>query len=392
MTSYSRATTEKAPGSKNSTEFESIALLFQGGGALGAYQAGVYEALAEADIIPDWVGGISIGAINGAIIAGNKRADRVERLRGFWEAMTANPIWGQYNSFSPFMMLGGDAVRSLWNGMSASSTVALGIQGFFKPHVLPSWFVPPDSLSAISFYDTGELHKTLKQFIDFDILNSGATRFTISAVNVSTGNYTIFDTSSHNIGPEHIMASCALPPGLPAVEIEDQYYWDGGLISNTPLEWVMNKPTGNTLVFQVDLWSAEGDFPKDILEVMTRGKEIQYSSRTRAMTTVFRQLHKYRNTFASLYNKLPPELKESKEAQELARDCGANLFNIVHLIYRTRDYEGCSKDFEFSRQSMEEHWEAGHEDTVRSLNHKDVLKLPSRAEGIMTYDLTRPAT
>jgi NTE family protein len=373
----------------NKSEFASIALLLQGGGALGAYQGGVYEALAESQIVPDWVGGISIGAINGAIIAGNKPAERVEKLRGFWDLLTSNPPWYQSWPLNPLVTTGDGAVRSFWNRVSAAMTVTLGVPGFFGPHVLP-WLAARGSPSATSMYDTKELGQTLHRFIDFDLLNSGVTRFTTSAVNVTSGNYTRFDTLSQEIGPSHIMASGALPPGLPAIEIEGEHYWDGGLISNTPLDWVLHQATSqNTLIFQVDLWSSEGEFPKDILEVATRGKEIQYSSRTRAITRQFKEIHRNRHLFASLYDKLPPELKESKEARQLSSDCGASLYNIVHLIYRARQYEDYSKDFEFSRQSMEEHWKAGYEDTQHSLEHKEVLKLPACAEGVTTYDLTR---
>ena len=376
------------PRLKKKTEFESIALLLQGGGALGAYQGGVYEALAESDIVPDWVGGISIGAINGAIIAGNKPSERVEKLRGFWELLTSNPLWQQW-PISPPIMTGEETTRFFLNYVSAAMTVAFGVRGFFGPHVSP-WLATPGSPSATSMYDTKGLEKTLYSFIDFDLLNAGAIRFTTSAVNVTSGNYTLFDNFSQKIGPAHIMASGALPPGLPAIQIEDTPYWDGGLISNTPLDWVLHESTRqNTLIFQVDLWSAEGEFPKDLLEVATRGKEIQYSSRTRAITRQFKETHRKQHLFASLYNKLPKELKESEEARQLSTECGASLYNIVHLIYRARKYEDYSRDFEFSRQSMEDHWKAGYEDTLHSLEHKEVLKLPACADGVMTYDLTR---
>lgn len=370
-------------------EFESTALLLQGGGALGAYQAGVYEALAEAGIMPTWVGGISIGAVNGAIIAGNKPENRLEKLRGFWEFLTADPIWNQFSIPNPLVDHGGDVFRSFLNQVSAGMASTIGVQGFFRPHMLPPWFMPPGNPMATSFYNTEEFEKTLNEYIDFDYLNSGAVRYTTSAVNIQTGNYTVFDTLTQKIRPAHIMASGALPPALPAVEIEGQHYWDGGLISNTPLEWVMNDATDDTLVFQVDLWSAMGELPKDMMDVMTRGKEIQYSSRTRAMTTRFKQSQKLRHAFATLYKKLPDALKDTEEAKLLYKAADTHVYNIVHLIYRARHYEGYSKDYEFSRASMEDHWKAGYNDTKRSLRHRDILKLPDCAEGIKTYDVSQ---
>jgi len=390
MASVSRAVKEKAPVSKNGSEFESIALLLQGGGALGAYQAGVYEALAEADIIPDWVGGISMGAINGAIIAGNKPADRVAKLRGFWEGITASDsIWGGTSSFSKFVQNGGEAMHTFWNQMSAATTVLKGVPGFFTPRLPPAWLSPPGSPAALSFYDTSTLKKMLEEFIDFKILNSGELHYTTSAINIRTGNYTLFDSLSQKIGPEHVMASAALPPALPAIEIEGQHYWDAGLISNTPLQWVMDSKTSkDTLVFQVDLWSARGEFPKDMTEVVTRGKEIQYSSRTRAVTDRFKHVQQMRHAFATLYKQLPQALKKTKEAELLHAASDSHVYNIVHLIYRTQAYEGYSKDYEFSRLTMEEHWKAGYNDTVRSLRHKEILKRPKCTEGIMTYDVS----
>jgi NTE family protein len=364
-----------------------VALLLQGGGALGAYQAGVYEALAETGIAPDWVGGISIGAINGAIIAGNKPEDRIAKLRGFWEYLTANPFWDHFGFLKPFIRQGGDMARAFHNQMNANVSMLTGVPGFFTPHVAP-WLLPNGNPAATSFYDTDRLATTLERFIDFDVLNTNGVRYTTSAVNVHSGNYTLFDTQSQDIGVAHVMASGALPPALPSVEIDGQYYWDGGVISNTPLQWVMDEAVQNTLIFQVDLWSAIGDVPGNISEVMTREKEIRYSSRTRAVTNQFKKEQKQRHAFATLYEKLPPELKQTTEAQILLKDSDINVYNIVHLIYRTRHYEGYSKDYEFSRQSMEDHWTAGYNDTVRSLRHKAVLQLPDCAEGIKTFDVT----
>jgi NTE family protein len=374
---------------KKACEFESIALLLQGGGALGAYQGGVYQALTEADIEPNWIGGISIGAVTGAIIAGNTPANRVPRLRGFWEHITSNPLTGQHSFLAHLLKAGGDAMRIFWGQLSAGTALTSGVAGFFTPHPLPPWCCPPGSPWATSYYDTDGFRQTLEKFIDFNLLNSAGIRYTTGAVNVRTGNFTVFDTTTQQIGPEHVMASGALPPALPAVEIEGQYFWDGGLVSNTPLQWVVDETTKDTLVFQVDLWSSRGRLPSDIPSVMTRQKEIQYSSRTRAVTDHARHDQHLRHTFATLYDKLPANLKKTDEAQLLHRVSNCKVYNIVHLIYRAQGYEGFAKDFEFSRPTMEDHWAAGYKDTVRSLRHKEVLKRPTCAEGIVTFDLTR---
>jgi NTE family protein len=266
----------KARVRKTPSEFGTTALLLQGGGALGAYQAGVYEALAEAEILPEWVAGISIGAINGAIIAGNQPAERVAKLRGFWEQLTSWPALGQCEVFNGLVEQGGNPARNLWNQVSTGVSVAAGTPGFFKPRMIPPWASPEGTLAATSYYDTGEFKSTLEQFIDFDFLNSGAARYTVSAVNVRSGNYELFDSAEREIGPEHVMASGALPPEFPAVEIEGEKYWDGGIVSNTPLEWLAAASDRDMLVFQVDLWSARGHFPRNMMEASTRLKEIQY--------------------------------------------------------------------------------------------------------------------
>ncbi len=367
--------------------FECTALLLQGGGALGAYQAGVYQALSEANIHPSWVAGISIGAVNAAIIAGNAPQARLDKLRQFWESMTP----GRFGALGPQLEAAlalGDEARKLWNQALATSVLVTGVPGFFVPRLPSPLLSPPGTLRATSFYDTEELKTTLEDLVDFDRLNSGETRFSAGAVNVRTGNFVYFDTESHTIGPEHVMASGALPPGFPAVEIEGTFYWDGGLVSNTPLQFVVDAAEGrDMLVFQVDLWCARGDFPRNMAEVLTRHKEIQYSSRTRANTDWFKRDKRLRCTLASLLEKLPDELKESPEAEFLKTKADHSVANIIHLIYRSQAYEGYSKDFEFSRLTMEEHWRAGYNEAVRTLRHPEILERPASADGVFTFDL-----
>jgi NTE family protein len=366
--------------------FERIALLLQGGGALGPYQAGVYAALEEARLQPDWVAGISIGAINGALIAGNAPERRVEQLRAFWEDITASP-WALDTWLAPWSQTS-DVLRRWTNEASAAIAIAGGAPGFFSPRHIAPWLVPAGGAGATSYCDTGKLRSTLERLIDFDRINEGSVRFTVGAVNVRSGNLVCFDTETHHIGPEHIMASGALPPGFPAVEIDGEHYWDGGLVSNTPLEWVVESvPRKDTLAFQVDLWSARGDFPRDMAEVETRRKEIVYSSRTRASTSSFKRMQRMRHAAAKLSADMPEHVRNSPEMEVLQPMIDHKAYNIVHLIYQTKTYEGHSKDYEFSRQSMEEHWRAGYHDAVRTLRHPEIFRRSKTPDGVFTFDL-----
>jgi NTE family protein len=369
--------------------FEVIALVLQGGGALGAFQAGVYEALSEQGLHPNWIAGVSIGAINAAIIAGNSENTRIDRLQEFWKRVTAETPWSWLDG-AGFGFTKGDQARNFLNKFSATQALAGGAAGFFAARPINPWLHPDGTIEATSFYNTSELKATLERLVDSDRINAGATRFSVGAVNVRTGNFVYFDNTTHTIRPEHIMASGALPPGFPAIEIEGEYYWDGGLVSNTPLQWVLDtEPRRDTLAFQVDLWSARGEFPRNMLEVMTREKEIRYSSRTRAGTDQFKHIQKLRCALAALLEKLPEDLKNSPESKLLSTAADHKVYNIVHLIYRAKNYEGHSKDYEFSRLSMEEHWHAGYYDARRTLRHPEVLKRPTDLAGVFTFDLAQ---
>jgi NTE family protein len=367
--------------------FECVALVLQGGGALGAYQAGVYEALSEAGIHPDWIAGISIGAINAAIIAGNPPDSRVDRLREFWTQVTTDGFW-PYVGDGNLGFASGDAARNFRSQMSATMVLANGASRFFAARPVTPWLLPGGTIEATSFYDTKDLKRTLERLVDFDRLNSGAVRFSVGAVNVRTGNFVYFDSTTHAIRPEHVMASGALPPGFPAIEIEGEHYWDGGLVSNTPLQWVVEgQPRRDTLIFQVDLWNARGEFPRNMFEVMTREKEIRYSSRTRMGTDQFKHIQRLHAAAAGLLDKLPDDLKNSLDAQLLRPAVDRKVYNIVQLIYRAKNYEGHSKDYEFSRAGMEEHWRAGYHDARRTLRHREVLQRPTNHEGVFAFDL-----
>ncbi len=387
----------RLPQQSGRAPFERIALLLQGGGALGAYQAGVYQGLAEAGLHPDWTAGISIGAINAALIAGNPPEDRVARLRQFWELVTStDPYW----QFPPSSTAEGnelmaqldpskgDVVRALSNQWSAARALCLGAPGFFMPRLLTPWLWPHGSAEATGYYDTQALKSTLERLVDFDRINSGAMRFSVGAVNVRTGNFVYFDTATHRIGPEHVMASGALPPGFPAVEIDGEHYWDGGLVSNTPLSWVVdNLPHRDTLAFQVDLWSAQGELPRKMAQIQARQKEIQYSSRTRAELNRFREIQSLRGALSRLIEKLPAELGASPEVDILRPASEPKVWNLVQLGYHSKKYEDDTKDYEFSRRSMEDHWQAGYHDTIRTLRHPEVLERPRSPDGVFTFDI-----
>jgi NTE family protein len=267
-------------------------------------------------------------------------------------------------------------------------TVTTGAPGFFKPRPIFPFAYPGGSIEATSLYDIASLKSTLERLVDFDRINSGTVRLSVGAVNVRSGNFTYFDTNTHKIKPEHVMASGALPPGFPAVEIDGEFYWDGGLVSNTPLDWVLgNESRQDTLAFQVDLWNALGELPGNLAEVETRRKEIQYSSRTRANTDHFKYVQRLRNTVAALIDDLPSEMKNHVAVDVLRPAAERKAYNIVHLIYRARNYEGHSKDYEFSRASMQTHWRAGYHDTIRTLRRPHILERPSNHEGVAIFDL-----
>src|SRR5713101_995161 len=283
-----------------------VALVLQGGGALGSYQAGVYEALASSDYKPDWVAGISIGAINAAIIAGNSPEMRVEKLREFWRTITTSAIWPVRISD---LVNGAGLPFDLGKQVSAMHALMFGQSNFFAPRKPTDWWF---GHTPTSYYDTSSLKSTLERLVDFDRINSREIRFSVGAVNVRTGNFAYFDNAETEIRTEHVLASGALPPGFPAVEIDGEYYWDGGLVSNTPLtEIVRESQHKDTLVFQVDLWSAGGTLPGDFLDVAERAKDIQYSSRTRAITAFVSQSQKHARLIKELLEHIPEKVRRT---------------------------------------------------------------------------------
>ncbi len=353
-----------------------VALVLQGGGALGSYQAGVYEALAQADYTPNWVVGISIGAINAAIIAGNAPQHRVEKLRAFWREVSApSSVWPE---------LPNGPLREAQRRAGAVAALLFGQPGFFQPQPPLAWITPDP---PTSYYRTAALRGTLERLVDFDRINSRETRFSVAATNVRTGNFAYFDNTTTRIRPEHVMASGALPPGFPAVEIDGEQYWDGGLVSNTPLLQVMQSvPRSSRLIFQVDLFPARGKLPRTLDEVTERQKDIGYSSRTRLGTSMFRMMHDVSHNVNALLERLPAELKETPEAHFLRRIACVTTMDIVHLIYRPVEPQGPAKDFEFSRQTMQSRWDTGKGDAARALAHSPWLAPMPPNKGVRIFD------
>jgi NTE family protein len=359
-----------------------IALILQGGGALGAYQAGVYEALHEHGIEPDWVTGVSIGAINAAIIAGNSRAARLGKLREFWERITDRKVW----HYTP----DGDVYRQMRNATSSFMTMSMGQPGFFKPHQMSPWLSPAGARTATSFYCSSPLKETLEDLVDFSLINEQAIRFAVGAVNVLSGNFVYFDNHQEEIIPEHIMASGALPPALPMVKIGTDFFWDGGIDSNTPLRHLLdNEDRTNTLVIQVDLFSARGELPRAMEDVLGRHKDIMYSSRTRHNTDMFRRLREWKRRLQIVLAKVPEDAltdEDRKLRNELAE---LSDMTILQLIYQQKAYEGHAKDYDFSGTSMREHWQSGYEDTRRTLKQRRWLEMPAPGAGIQVHDVHR---
>jgi NTE family protein len=328
-------------------------IVFQGGGALGAYQAGAYEALHGAGIRPEWIAGISIGAINSAIVAGSPEDKRVENLRAFWEMVSAGPAT---------LPIGEEPMlRRFYNEFSAGWAANFGVKGFYKP-LAPNPFAFFAGMSPLAFYDTSPLIATLNSLVDFDLINRGPIRLSVGAVEIESANFRYFDSlqlkNRNGIDARHIAASGALPPGFPPVEIEGKHYWDGGLVSNTPLQWIMDRRdhTEDICVFQVDLFSASGPMPRDMVEAAAREKEIRFSSRTRLNTSIAREQEKMRKALKRVLEKVPRELADDPDVQYLLGQQDGGGTTVVHLIYKRRKYETSTMDYEFSRITMEDHW------------------------------------
>ena len=365
-------------------EHERTILVLQGGGALGAYQAGVYEALHEADIAPDWVTGVSIGAINAELIVGNRPADRIARLREFWDRVSSGiPL------AVPAPL---DWLRVQFNRWSASASMAFGVPGFFLPRIPSPLFALPGQIGALSLYDTSPLIETLRDLVDFDVINARDVRISVGAVDVRKGNSVYFDTADPELAfaPAHVMASGALPPGLPPIVVGGVAYWDGGLVSNTPLWYVLDQcRLMNALIFQVDLFSARGRMPQDLDDVLERAKDIQYSSKTRFNTNRAKEEEALRQALRNVIAKLPARLRSDKDVRVLQESARHRHISIVHLINRHSTFSSDSKDYEFSRGTIRALWDAGRADMRRTMQNPDWQEACGAARGVHTFDLTQ---
>lgn len=378
-------------------KYPRVALLLQGGGALGAYQAGVMEGLSELKLQPTWVAGISIGSLNCAIIAGNPPETRVENLRAFWETIcrppsdVANALHSAFDIFGPSVAsmfdLARDTSEKMFGSMAAMHAIMEGQKGFFSPRPFAPGHGSP---SKTSFYVTDALVETLERYADFDRINkSKEMRVSLGATNVRTGNFVYFDNTEIKLTPQHFVASGSLPPGFPAVEIDGEFYWDGGCVSNTPLDYIMNcVPHQDTLIFQVDLWSAEGTLPTKMDEVMERMKDIQYSSKTRGVTNSLKALQNMRQTLWDVIEMVPASVrKKNPRFDEIAQHLYGARYNCIHLIYKNKPTEGNYKDFEFSHESMKSHWNKGLEDIRLTSEHPACFAIPAPGENFVTYDV-----
>lgn len=375
---------------KHHEAYQTTALVLQGGGALGAYQCGVVEGLAEAGIHPNWVAGISIGAINAALIAGNPPERRVERLREFWQTISRQPFLPT-NTDVP-----ADAAQAWpmpWvqavSDMAAWRALTEGQNGFFVPR-LP-WLAGTPTPATASYYDTTPLYHTLERLVDFSRVNDPRhMRVSVGAVNVRTGNFEYFDNTRQELRVEHFVASGSLPPGFAAVDVDGEYYWDGGLVSNTPLYYVlMEEPRKDSLVFQVDLWSAAGDLPTDLMAVAERQKDIQYSSRTRMVTTAMERMQVNRRLLREVMELVPPAKRNNPWYRRAAESACDRRFNVIHLIYKDKPYDGHAKDYQFGVVSLQDHWCTGRDDMRRTLAHPEWLAMPSGERSFVTHDVHR---
>ena len=361
---------------KQKPQERQVVLVLQGGGALGAYQAGVYHALHENSIEPDWIIGTSIGAINASLIAGNARADRLERLKEFWTRMAYRPPFGV------------PAWTGLPDTLAYWKTLLRGIPAFFEPN--PGAFLGthvPLGVDSAGFYSTAPLEKTLRELVDFSLVNQCKPRLTVGAAHVRTSEMKYFDSRDGEIGVKHIMASGALPPAFPAVRIDGELYWDGGILSNTPTEVIFDdNPRKNSLIFAVHLWNPMGEEPGTIWEVLNRHKDIQYSSRVASHIARQRQMHRMRHVIRELAKLLPEEARRTQQAQALAAFGCHTTMHVVRLLAPQLENENHTKDVDFSPSSIRMRWEAGYTKTMRALEQAPWENEFDPLEGVILHE------
>jgi NTE family protein len=354
-----------------------VVLVLQGGGALGAYQAGVYEALHEAGIEPDWIIGTSIGAINAAIIAGNKPEDRLDRLNEFWTRMEQRRPWDLFPAWT-----------GLPEQLTNLSTILNGIGGFFRPN--PMAFMGQQvhlGADRAGYYSTAPLRETLNELVDFSLVNRCKPRLTVGAAHVRTSMMRYFDSRDGEIGVEHILASGALPPAFPAVRIDGELYWDGGILSNTPTETIFDdNPRRSSLIFAVHMWNPNGPEPTSIWEVLDRHKEIQYSSRIASHIARQQQSHRLRHIINQLVKKLPEDIRKTAEVKELAGYGCPTQMHVVRLLSPRLDCENHTKDIDFTPGGIRMRREAGYDATQVALKKAAWQGQFDPLDGVLLHD------
>jgi NTE family protein len=350
----------------------------QGGGALGAYQAGVYQALHESGLEPDWVIGTSIGAINAVLIAGNESAQRLARLRSFWQSMR-----------SPLPSGIGLPAFEVAKLLSSTATAAFGVRGFFRLNPA-AWVGPfvPVGVEAASYYDPSPLRKTLADLVDFDYLSRSPTRLTVGAVNVGTGRMRYFDSRDAPIGIDHVMASGALPPAFPPVRIGADWYWDGGIYSNTPIEAVMDdRPRRSCLIFTASVWQPSGPIPRSLAQVAARQKDLQYASRADSHIAKQKQIHRLRHVIRELEGRLSARQRSDPAVKELTAWGCATTMHVVRLLSPRIDDEDQTKDIDFTPEGVQARWQAGHAAALAAIERAPWTTPVDPIEGVVEHAL-----
>ncbi len=364
--------------------YDRIACIFQGGGALGAYQVGAFQAIHERGYDPNFLAGVSIGSINSSIIAGNPRKKQIEKLLEFWSTITPSLFAENLGQFHDF-----DFTHHLRNQMGAMHSILFGLDGFFKPRVFPPTPLTHDTPDKLSYYDTSELRKTLERLIDFDRINDKKVTLCLGAVNVVNGEMEFFNNQMTTITPDHILASCALPPGFPAIKIGENYYWDGGIYANTPLVTVLDAlPELDTLCFMVDCFSLQGTLPKTMDQLEERQKDIRYASHSRRLTNVYASRKNLQTAINYLGTKLTPEAKKDPEVQKILALGHEKRFSVVHIIYQDTPYSHSFKDYNFIRTVIDLRLKTGYKNAMEVLEKPEWEKKSDKKMSCSIYGVT----
>ncbi|KTC77101.1 patatin-like phospholipase family protein [Legionella brunensis] len=373
---------EKATKAKQT--YDRIACVFQGGGALGAYQVGAFRAIHERGYHPNFLAGVSIGAINSAIVAGNARDKQVDKLHEFWATIVPK-LWLDLQINYDAL----DWTHHLHNRMGALYSVFFGLDGFFKPRFMPPHALTHETPDKLSYYDTSELRSTLERLIDFDRINDKKVTLCLGAVNITTGEMEFFNNQLMTITTDHIMASGALPPGFPAVKIGEDYYWDGGIYANTPLVTVLDAlPEQDTLCFVVDCFSLKGPLPQTMDQMEERQKDIRYASHSRRLTNVYTSRQNLQAAINYLGTKLTPEAKADPEVQKILELGHEKRFSVVHIIYNGTPYSHSFKDYNFIRSAINVRLNTGYENAINVLNNPEWEQKSDKKLACSIYGVT----